>query len=249
MAYNPFSLEGKTILITGASSGIGRATAIECSKLGARVIVSGRDEERLKETINLLNGTSHEYIPYDLSDTEKISSFVESLPVLDGFVNNAGISIISPIHFIKESDLNQVFQVNTLTPILLLKNILKQKKISKGGSVVFTSSMAPFGGSVTGNSVYTSSKGAISAFVQNAALELGKKQIRVNAVCPGMTQTPMIHNDVADQSLYDEDVKNYALGRYAKPEEIALSIVYLLSDAASFVTGINLYVDGGFSVS
>ena len=104
------------------------------------------------------------------------------------------------------------------------------------------------GASVVGNAVYTATKGAISGFVQNAALDLGSKNIRVNAICPGMTETPMIKNNMAEQEMYDEDKKNYALGRYAEPKEIAWGIIYLLSNASSFVTGTNLIIDGGFTI-
>ncbi|WP_288531041.1 SDR family oxidoreductase [uncultured Bacteroides sp.] len=246
--YNPFSIEDKSILITGASSGIGRQTAIECSKLGARVIITGRNEERLKETLSLMVGDGHNYVLCDLSQSKGINDFVDSLPILDGYVSNAGMSILAPVHFIKEQDLNKMFQVNTLSPILLLKQLLKKKKVAKGCSVVFTSSIAPLGASVVGNAVYTATKGAISGFVQNAALDLGSKNIRVNAICPGMTETPMIKNNMAEQEMYDEDKKNYALGRYAEPKEIAWGIIYLLSNASSFVTGTNLIIDGGFTI-
>lgn len=246
--YNPFSLDGKTILVTGASSGIGRSTAIECSKLGACVIITGRNEERLKETLSMLEGDSHSYRICDLSNTNNIIRFVDSLPILNGFASNAGMSVLSPVNFIKEEDLNTIFQVNVLSPILLLKYMMKKKKIAKSASVVFTSSIAAVGASVIGNSVYTASKGAISSFVKNAALELGSRNIRVNALCPGTTETPMIKNDISQKAFYEEDAKRYALGRYATPKEIALGIVYLLSDASSFVTGSNLIIDGGFTV-
>ena len=127
--YNPFSLEGRVILITGASSGIGQATAIECSKLGAVVILTGRNEERLKQTILMLEGEGHSYRICELSNTNDINSLVDSLPELDGFVNNAGTNKISPIQFYKEDVVREIIDVNTITPILLLKQLVKKKKI------------------------------------------------------------------------------------------------------------------------
>lgn len=246
--YNPYSLEGKTVLVTGASSGIGRATAIECSKLGARVIITGRNEDRLKETFDTLEGEGHEKIVFDLNEVDKLDDFVALLPPLQGFVSNAGITQIAPIQFIKNDSLKSLFQVNTMSPILLLQKLLKKKIIGKGTSVVFTSSMAALGKGTPGNCMYSASKGAISAFIQNAALELSPKRIRVNAICPGTVDTPLIHSgDVTEEQLFEES-KKYPLG-FGQPEDISLGITYLLSDAAKWVTGTNMIIDGGFSVS
>ena len=138
--YNPYSLEGKTILVTGASSGIGRATAIECSKMGAKVVITARNEERLKETFDSLEGEGHQLICFDLSESDKLDEFVAQLPSLQGFVSNAGTNKMAPVNFIKEDDLNDVLKVNALSPILLLRLLLKKKKLEKSSSVVFTSS-------------------------------------------------------------------------------------------------------------
>ena len=246
--YNPFSLEDKTILITGASSGIGRATAIECSKMGATVLIVGRNEERLKETMSAMVGEGHSYIVSDLSVSDNLNTIVEQLPQLDGLVNNAGVGNMSPISFIKEDVLNDVFKINTFAPILFLKLLTKKKKIKKNGSVVFTSSVAGLGAASTGNGIYTASKGAISAFIKVAALEFSAKNIRVNAVCPGMTRTPLIENESVQPEELQKDMERYPLKRYADPKEIAWGIIYLLSDASGFVTGDNLVIDGGLNV-
>ena len=237
--YNPYSLTGKTILVTGASSGIGRATAIECAKLGAKVVITARNEDRLKETLDTLEGEGHQMICFDLS---------ESLPPVQGFVSNAGTTIIAPIKFIKEDSLEGLLQVNTVSPILLLQRLLKKRILGKGSSVVFTSSMAALGKGTPGNTMYSASKGAISAFIQNAALELSAQRIRVNAVCPGTVDTPLIHSGGITDEQLSEDAKKYPLG-YGQPEDIALGIAYLLSDAAKWVTGTNVIIDGGLSVS
>ncbi len=245
--YNPYSLEGKTILVTGASSGIGRSTAIECSKLGAKVIITARDENRLKETFDSLEGAGHQIIIFDLNEVDKLDEFVAKLPPLQGLVSNAGTNKMSPVSFIKEEELHEIFQVNTFSPILLLRLLLKKKKLEKESSVVFTSSLSGIGTVGTGNGVYASSKGALSMFVKVAALELANKRIRVNAVCPGMVQTRLIHEEVMPEQL-EEGLAAYPLGRYGEPRDVALAIVYLLSGASSWITGTNMVIDGGLTL-
>lgn len=244
--YNPYSLLGKTILITGASSGIGRATAIECSRMGASVILSGRDEARLAETLSMLDGVGHRIIVHDLADTCGVSEFVESLPALDGFVSNAGTNHRVTIPFIKVAELESVLNVNTISPLSLMALLVKKKKISRGASVVFTNSVSGLGRVSIGNSIYATSKGALTAFVMGAAHELGPKGIRVNSVCPGMVETEFIkrHVEATDEQL-EADKRSYPLKRYGRPEEVAWAIVYLLSDAAAWITGTNLVIDGG----
>lgn len=247
MGYNPFSLEGKTILVTGASSGIGRATAVECSKLGANVIISARDEKRLEETREMMANGNHQIFPLDLSCNDNLEDFVTGLPKLDGVVLNAGFTSIAPLSFIKEENLKAIFQVNTIAPILLMKNLIKKKKINKDSSIVFTSSLAGLGCTTVGNAMYTASKGAISSFVKCAALELAPKKIRVNAVCPGMVDTGILSKGLVSEEQLKLDSANYPLGRYGRPEEIAYAIIYLLSDASSWSTGTNLVIDGGLT--
>lgn len=233
--------------MTGASSGIGRATAIECSKMGAKVVVTARNEERLKQTLETLEGEGHQMILCDLTNEENLNALVENTPLLDGLVCNAGINKLVPIRQLKAADLNYIFSVNTFSPIILLQKLLKKKKIADNASVVFTSSISGIGAAAVGESMYIASKGAISAFVKAAALELSKKGIRVNAVCPGMVVTDM--SDAYDLNEGEnEDLKNYPLGRYANPEDIAWGIIYLLSNASRWVTGTNMVIDGGLTV-
>lgn len=247
--YNPYSLEGKTVLVTGASSGIGRATAIVCSKLGANLIVTGRNEDRLQETCSLMEGENNYYVVCDFQYSEQIDNLISDIKEVHGLVCNAGTSITAPVQFIKEDRFKDLLQVNTISPIILLQKILKKKLLKRGGAVVFTSSIAATGVVSPGNCLYGASKAAIGAFVQNAALELGVKGIRVNAVCPGMTDTPLIHGGIFTEEQLQEDVKEYPLGVFGQPEDIALAIAYLLSDAAKWVTGINMIVDGGRSLN
>lgn len=245
--YNPYSLEGKTILITGASSGIGRATAIECSKMGATVVVTARNEERLKETLCALEGQGHSMILCDLTTEEELNNLVEVCPELNGLVCNAGVNKLVPIRMLKTADMSNIFSVNTFSPIFLLQKLTKKKKIEDDASVVFTSSISGIGTVAVGESMYIASKGAISAFVKAAALEYSKKGVRVNAVCPGMVQTNMSATYELNEGD-NEDLKNYPLGRYATPEDIAWGIIYLLSNASSWVTGTNMVIDGGLSI-
>lgn len=248
MSYNPFSLEGKTILITGASSGIGRAAAIECSKLGAKVIITARNEERLLETMKLMCGAGHEMRICDLNSETEIQEMIKSVPCVDGLVNNAGFTKAKPIQYIKEVDIKTLFDVNTIAPIMIVKYLLKQKKLASHGSIVFTSSIAGIGHTVVGNAMYSGTKGAISAFVPCAALEMAQKGIRVNAVCPGMVETNILSSGDITEEQVELDKQNYPMGRYGKPEEIAWAIVYLLSDASKWVTGTNVIIDGGYSI-
>ena len=246
--HNPFSLENKTILITGASSGIGRAAAVECSKMGARVIVTARNEERLKETLNLLEGEGHTMVICDLSDNDAIINMVDNLPEIQGLVSNAGYTKLLPLQFVNEVELSSIFQVNTFAPIMLLQRLLKKKKLKAGASVVYTSSIAGLGFCVNGNNMYSASKGAICAFVKNAALELAKKRIRVNSVCPSMVQTAIVNDGSVTEDQLKENLAKYPLGRAGEPEDIAYAMIYLLSDASSFVTGSNLLIDGGATI-
>lgn len=246
--YNPFSLEEKTILVTGASSGIGKSTAIECSKMGARLVVTGRDAERLQETFCMLEGEGHQAIIADLVDEQQMDNLVEKLPVLHGLVNNAGVTETLPIQFIKRDKLERVLEINTIAPILLTQKILKKKKIGKGASIVFTCSISGTYVCGYGNILYSTSKGAIHGFVKNAALDLSVKGIRVNEVCPGMIDTHLLDKSSISSEMLEVEASRYPLKRFGKPEEVAHGIIYLLSEAASFVTGTGIVIDGGFTL-
>lgn len=247
-SYNPFSLMGKTILVTGASSGIGRATAIECSRLGASVIVTARNESKLHETLNLMDGTGHQVIICDLSDIEEVKSLIEKCPILDGIVNNAGMNKILPIQFVGQEDLMETMQVNAMSPILLTQGLLKKKKVAKEGSIVFVSSIAGHTRSSVGNSMYCASKGAITGFVKCLAKELATKKIRCNEVLPGQAETSiMAHGAVTDDQLKEMESR-IPMKRLGTPNEIAEGIVFLLSNASSYITGSSLIIDGGLSL-
>lgn len=248
MAFNPYSLEGKTILVTGASSGIGKATAIACSKMGAKVVITGRNAERLQETYQELEGEGHQQIIAELTNEDDMARLVEETPQIDGFVNNAGIGSKTPINFIKQSNLQNILDVNTIAPIMLTKILLKKKKLQKGASMVLTSSISGVCSVDIGNTLYSVSKSAVDGFMKNAAKELAEKGIRVNSVNPGMVDTPINDYSNVSEEQMQADLMRYPLKRHGKPEEIAYAIIYLLSDAASWVTGTALKIDGGYSL-
>lgn len=248
MSYNPFSLEGKKILVTGASSGIGRTTAIECSKMGATVYITARNEARLKETFDSLDRSfalDHQMILAELSNENGIAALVDALPALEGVSLNAGIVKTLPVKFINNDDLSEVLNVNMVGPVLLTQRLLKKKKLSKGSSVVFTSSIGGVMISTIGNTMYGISKGGLNAFMKGFALEMAKSGIRGNSVNPGLVSTNILAAGTISDDQLKENVSKYPLGRLGKPEDIAHAIIYLLSDASSWVTGHTLVVDGG----
>ena len=244
MSYNPFSLEGKTVLVTGASSGIGQATAIECAKMGAKVVITGRNIERLQETFDQLEGEGHLQIAADLNSEDEIAKLVEQCPVLNGLVNNAGRGKSKPVNFIGLQDLQDVYQTNLFGVALLTKMLLKKKKIAKEGSIVFTSSISAYM-TAAGLSIYASSKAAVAAYMRTCAIELGPKGIRANAILPGMVETKLINSGTYTDEDKQNDLALYPLGRYGRPEDIARAMVFLLSDASAWITGAELVVDGG----
>lgn len=242
---SPFSLRGKTILVTGASSGIGRSISIECSKMGAKIVLTARNETRLQETLSLLAGDGHQYICADLVNEESIQSLVDGLQVLDGIVHNAGMADRMPCKMVKAERMHQLMAANIEGPILLQKHLLKKKKIAQGGSIVFIASRAPFAPAV-GNSVYAASKGAMLGYAKCLGLELAPQRIRVNSICPAMVWTDLVAKD-AEQTdgNYEELQKKYPLQRFGKPEDVAYLAIYLLSDASSWMTGSQLDITGG----
>ncbi len=244
---NPFSLEGKTILVTGSSSNIGRKIAIRCSDMGASVIVAARDEERMKETVAALSGHGHEYVSVNLSDADSIVELVDKLPVLDGLVLCAARFDSTPVKNIKRETVQAMFETNTFANFAIVQKLLKQKKIVKGGSIIFISSVAsmrPY----KGNSLYSATKGAINSFSKVLATELGAKKIRVNCIQPGIVRRD---GGIREGTLTAEQQKNemekFPLGM-GETDDIAYASVYLLSDAAKWITGIDLIVDGGQSL-
>ena len=250
MSYNPYSLSGKTILVTGAGSGIGRATSVECSKLGARLVLVDINEASLQETLCMLepHEPGHLACTVNLCDESAIAEMVNSIPVLDGVSNNAGITKLVPLQFIGTDDFERIHRVNLVAPILLTKYLVKKKKIAKGGSIVFTASAGGVFVSSFGNAIYATSKCGVDGFMRTAALELAPKGIRCNSVNPGMVDTPLINRGQITDEQHEKDKENYPLGRYGKPEDVAFATIYLLSDASCWMTGTALKIDGGLTL-
>lgn len=248
MNNNPFSLEGKTVLVTGASSGIGQATAIVCSRMGANVIVTGRNIERLNETVSRMQNPDAVQIGADLTNADDVENLVASLPLLDGAVLCAGNSTTLPLQFGTREKFDEMFDVNFFAPVELMRLMYKKKKLQKCASVVLVASIGGTHSFMPGNGIYGASKAALNSVMKYAAREYSSRKVRVNSICPGMVDTPLIHRGTITEEQLVEDAKRYPLGRYGQPEDIANAAVYLLSDASSWVTGHDLVIDGGFSI-
>lgn len=246
--YNPYTLEGKTILVTGASSGIGKETAIQCSKMGARVIITARNDERLKETVSQLEGDGHQMILAELTNQEDIERLVGEASELQGLVLCAGKGMTSPFPFSTREKYDEIFNVNFFAPVELLRLLVKKKKLEKESSVVFVSSIGGVKSFQLGNGVYGASKAAINSTMEFCAKELAAKKIRVNSVNPGMVNTNLIKGGSISEEQHKLDMEKYPLKRYGEPEDIAFGIIYLLSDASSWVTGHSLIIDGGVTI-
>jgi NAD(P)-dependent dehydrogenase (short-subunit alcohol dehydrogenase family) len=239
-----FSLAGKTILVTGASSGIGRAIAIACAEAGASVILNGRNVSRLEETLRLMcDVDNHCIIPADLTDSEQRQELVERVQELDGLVQCAGIGNRVPCKAIREEDIKAVFGPNIDAPILLQAELLQERKIRKSASIVYVASIAARS-AVAGNALYSASKAAIIAYANCLTLELAPLKIRVNCISPAMVWTDLALVGATCEELEQDQLK-YPLKRYAQPEDITGAAIYLLSDASSWVTGSNMELTGG----
>ena len=249
-SINPFSLKGKNILITGGAGGIGTAAARICIQLGARAILTDIREQALQATLASLPesqmGEPNLCFTADLTDAEQLAALVDFCPVIDGLVCNAGVMKLTLTQFITEEELTRIQKINLNAPIMLTRSLLKKKKIKKGGSIVFTASAAGIYRVSPGNGIYATTKCGIDAFMRTVALEFGPKGIRCNSVNPGMVETALIGFFTEEQK--EKEKLNYPLRRFAKPEDIAYGIAYLLSDASSFVTGTALKIDGGMTL-
>lgn len=249
MKHNPFSLENKTILITGASSGIGKAVAIACASMGGMIVLNARNIDRLNNTFSELEGKGHCIISSDLTYQEEIDKLVDSCPTIDGIVHCAGIPKICPVKHLNRETLTEIINVNEIAPILLTAGLLKRKKLKKGSSIVFIASTAGvLTAGAVGDTDYSATKGALSGFVKTAARELGAQSIRVNTICPALVKTPILEsaNEVLSESELNSKLTRYHIKRFGEPEDVAWAAVWLLSDATEWVTGINLPIDGGY---
>lgn len=247
---NPFSLEGKSILVTGASSGIGRGIAVACAKMGAKVVLSGRNEARLQESLSSMVGEGHVVLCGDLNAEDTRMDIVGKMPELNGVVHCAGISQIQMAKFMDQTSLENIFQTNVFSPLMLNTLLLKKKKIQKKASIIFISSISGVYRSQIGEGGYGATKAALAGFVKSLALELSAQGIRVNTIHPGVVETPLL--EVSNGTFGEEELEalrqKYPLKRFGKPEDIANCAVYLLSEASNWMTGSNILIDGGFTL-
>lgn len=246
---HPFDLSQKTILITGASSGIGRQTAITLASLGARCIITGRNEEQLDHTLSRMSGANHYKIQADLCQEEDLKKLVNEVEPLDGVVFSAGIVKVLPFRFINKPDLKNIYETNFEAPIFLLQSIIKAKKLQRKAAVLFISSISGVKVGLVANGMYSASKAALSGITKTLALELAPQQIRVNTLAPGMVRTEMISDGViaaVSTEALSEDEKLYPLG-YGDVNDVANTIAFLMSNASKWITGTDIIIDGGYS--
>lgn len=248
MTENPFSLSDRHILVTGASSGIGRAIAIACSKMGAHVTAFGRDHKRLAQTLTALEGIGHQSVSIDLCNTSELKLIIPNVDNVDGVVYAAGITRMAPAKFIVSKDYQDIMAINVYAPIELTKLLLHYKKINKSSSLVFISSVVSGLLPYKGQGVYAASKGALTSYAKVLSLELSAQKIRVNSILPAMVRTNLLATLGIDSNALEADEQKYPLG-YGTPEDVAWAAVYLLSDASRWMTGNNLVIDGGATLA
>ena len=242
--FNPFSLQGKTVLVTGASSGIGRAIATACSKMGAIVVATGRNSQKLVNTIQALEGGGNQMIAADLTKTDDVKALVSQVPKLDGVVHCAGIGHRQPTKLLTETELDIVMNSNFKSAVRLQTELMNEKKLNKAGSVVFVASVAPKMPAF-GNAAYTASKAAIIGYAKCLALELAPRAIRVNCICPAMVWTDLIMQEGVGREELEQAQQKYPLKRYGQPEDVANLAIYLLSDASQWMTNSCIDITGG----
>jgi NAD(P)-dependent dehydrogenase (short-subunit alcohol dehydrogenase family) len=247
MKENIFSLENKTILVTGASSGIGKGISIDTSKNGANLIITARNNQRLSETYELLSGNNNLTYVADLCELIDIDNLVEKLPVLDGIVLCAGIIKTMPVKNITDRAIEEIFNTNIISNIQLLKRLLKKKKIAHGASIVFISSVSTFNVKV-GNSLYSATKGAMNSFAKAMALEVARQNMRVNTIQPGFIPSNILNKSgIQESEILKWYAERHPLG-FGTSSDIANACIYLLSDASRWVTGSIFTIDGGYTL-
>lgn len=242
--FNPFSLRGKTVLVTGASSGIGKGIALACAKMGANVFLNGRNGTKLQETLSEMQKGQHAVVVGDLTSMHDVKEVVSQCQVLDGVVHCAGVGQRKLCKQLEEEDIDIMMSTNFKAPVMLQTEILKQKKIKKASSIVFVTSIAPESPTI-GNSMYCASKGALKAYSKCLSIELASRLIRVNCISPAMVWTDLILKGGITEEDLKEDEKKYPLKRYGKPEDIANLVIYLLSDASAWMSNSDVRITGG----
>lgn len=251
--FNLVDLTGKKIVVTGASQGIGKDTAIMLSKLGAQLVLIARNEKNLKLTLAKLQGTGHKYYLLDINDLDKIETCVKNIindigPV-DGLVYAAGIGLSRPIQLFKTNVVSDVMNVNFNGFLEFIRCLTKKKNFNDGMRIVGISSIAAFSGDKA-HTVYSASKAAMNGAVRCLAKELADKNICINTVAPAMICTEMYEQYLlqygSDSNSNSKLLERQYLG-IGKTDDVAAAIAFLMSSAARFITGICLPVDGGYT--
>lgn len=241
----PFHLNGKIILITGATSGIGSQAAIRISEMGGNVVLSGRDEQKLKAIAAKCCEGHAKIVVADISTQEGRDQLASGISQIDGLVNCVGTVHPFPVRFLDQQKMDQTLNVNFEAPVLMTSALLKAKKINPESSLVYLSSISSFRPQ-RGAAMYGASKAAIESFVKVLAQELHVQKIRVNSIAPAMVKTPMYDRaeEMVSKEEMDSHVSKYLLG-VGYPDDVANAIIFLLSPASRWITGINLILDGG----
>lgn len=248
---NPMDLKGKNIMVTGASSGIGKSIAIVLSKMGANIIMVARNGERLKAVLKELEPGNHSYVVFDLSDPAGIGTMMDNVCSeglkLSGLVHSAGLSKTVPMQYLKVEDLNTIMTVNFYSFIELAKQFSKRKNNDNGGSIVAISSISSKVGA-RGLTAYCASKGALDSAIKSMALDLAPKGIRINSIAPGMIRTQIYDGlkEIVNNNNFEEDLKKRQIMGIGEPEDVAHAAAFLLSNASRFITGTSIIVDGGY---
>lgn len=244
---NEFNLNNKTILVTGASSGIGAQTAITLANAGAEIIISARNSDRLRKVFEELKKGSHKMIFADLTDEIQLVNLVDQLPKLDGIVHSAGMVRPFPIKFIGEKQINQLFSVNYTSSVLLTSKLFRAKKINNAASLVFMSSISSHFAH-KGGALYAGSKAAINAYSKTVALEFAHQKVRSNVISAAMVKTPIFEEaeKAVSKEMMDKHGEHYPLG-FGEPGDVANAILFLLSNASKWITGTELVMDGGLT--
>lgn len=245
-SVSAFSLTGKYILVTGASSGIGQQIAVSCSQAGATVIAAGRDARRLDVTLGMLEGTGHRVVSFDISDDAAIESAVADIGKINGIVHGAGISMLAPLRLAARTHIESQITINLVGPMLLTRQLLLNGLIEKDGSIIFISSISAHIG-VHGVSAYSASKGALESMARSLSMEVAKRRIRVNCLAPGLVRTPMFEAAQNTTGGMDETISRYPLG-LGMPEDVANAAIFLLAPASRWITGTTMVLDGGHTV-
>lgn len=250
-----FDLSNKVILITGASSGIGRESSILASKYGASIVLVGRNKVELEKTLSMLHHENNEHfvLPYDLTEIKDKNEFFDKISTLrikiDGVVDSAGIAVTEPLKLASINSVDSVIDLNVKSPIFLVAGLLRNNLLNNNASIVLMSSSTAMQGE-PGISIYSASKGAIVSLTKSLAAELvKKKKIRVNCLLPGHVKTNMMKSNFRHLSsdMLDEFEKKYPLG-FGETSDVAAPVLFFLSDASKWITGSSLILDGGRSL-